>query len=86
MPNMENSGEKKQETYMTSQRKLCTEIEKCWIYTDRRKAKNKLHGNAIINLNTIWEAMKKANGCRELNNRTYSEGGTFINDPEKKNT
>ena len=69
-------------TYMASQVKLRSEINKAESALIEERLK-KLHEKAIINPNTIWEARKKAKGCRELDYNTYSEEGTLIEDPEK---
>ena len=69
-------------TYMASQVKLRSEINKAESTLIEERLK-KLHEKAIINPNTIWEARKKAKGCRELDYNTYSEEGTLIEDPEK---
>ena len=69
-------------TYMASQVKLRSEINKAKSTLIEERLK-KLHEKAMINPNTIWEARKKAKGCRELYYNTYSEEGTLIEDPEK---
>ena len=67
---------------MESQRKLRSTIEEAETKLIEIRL-NKIHEKAKLNPNTIWEARKRAKGCKELEYNTYTEEGIQITDPEK---
>ena len=69
-------------TYMESQRKLRSTIEEAETKMIEIRL-NKIHEKAKLNPNTIWEARKRAKGCKELEYNTYTEEGIQITDPEQ---
>ena len=66
--------------YLESRTKLRTEKEKAEAKLTEEKL-GKIYENSKINPNTIWEAMKKARGCKSLDYNTVTEDGKQITDP-----
>ena len=66
--------------YMASQKKLRNVIKQANIKTIEDRLK-KLQEKAKITPNTIWEARKRAKGCKGLEYNTYTEDGILITDP-----
>ena len=71
---------------MESQRNLRSTVEEAETKMIEIRL-NKIHEKAKLNPNSIWEARKRANGCKGLEYNTYTEEGVQITDPEQtKNT
>ena len=72
--------------YMASQKELRNAIEQANIKTIEDRLK-KLQKKAKITPNAIWEARKRAKGCKGLEYNTYTENEILITDPTApKNT